>query len=79
MNPNEPLGLPNGSIRDLLTFLFTGSVVYLWVTGQPVDVAHLSIATLIVGNYFGTRGTTDPAPASPEQIAPPYIPEDQVQ
>ena len=75
MNPNEPFGLPNGTVRGVLTLMFSGVTLYLWVTGMPVPETLLGVTTLIVGNYFGVRSATDSTPVvAVEPVAAPYIP-----
>ena len=74
MNPNEPFGLPNGTVRGVIAIGFTAVTLYLYATGQAVDQTLLGISTLIIGNYFGTRGSVETVRV--EQVSAPYIPGD---
>ena len=75
LNPNEPLGLPNGSIRAILAVMFTGVTLFLWsTTGEP-DVALVAITTSIVGNYFGMRGSAEIIAIEPP-LPKPYVPDE---
>ena len=72
LNASEPLGLPPGSIRALIALGFSGVTMYLFATNQPIDPGYLAITTLIVGNYFGTRGAENvEGHTTIEVLAPP--------
>jgi hypothetical protein len=71
-----PLNLPDGSVRAILALAFTGVTIYLWGTGSIVPPELLGITGLVVGNYFGSRGST-PAAEAPEVVDAPYIPGDE--
>ena len=73
MNASEPLGLPNGSIRAILTLGITGVTLYLFAIGQSVPVDLLVVNTLVVGNYFGLRSDA-PKPVVEEIVDAPFIP-----
>ena len=49
------LFLPKGSVRGLIALGFTGAVIAMFISGQPMPEALLSIASMIVGYYFGSR------------------------
>ncbi len=71
----EPFGMPRGTVRGIIALSATLSLVYMWVTAQPVSDPQLAITTLIIGNYFGNRGATPPAAPEPPLPAP-YVPAD---
>lgn len=71
---SQPLGLPRGSIRAIIALAFTGAIIAMFVTGTPMNEAVLASWGLIVGNYFGSRGTT--STAEDVEVAKPYIPGD---
>jgi hypothetical protein len=75
MNTGEPFGLPNGTVRGIIALAFTAGTLYLWVSGQVVPEPLLALNGLVVGNYFGSRGSIGPAaPVSDETVGPPFIP-----
>lgn len=73
LDTGEPFGLPKGTIRGVLALAFSASVLFLWLTGQPVSEAQLGITTLIVGNYFGARGSSPAAEKAAEPLAEPAV------
>ena len=77
MNTGEPFGLPKGTVRGILALGFSGAVIFQWLTGAPVPNEELAVATLIVGNYFGTRSTSADAPAPEPPLAAPFVPGDE--
>jgi hypothetical protein len=50
INPTQPLGLPEGSVRALLALAVIGAFI-----AGVVD--QLEIITLVLGFYFGSRST----------------------
>ena len=72
-NPNEPLGLPKGSVRGVISLAFTSVTLYLWATTQTVPLELLALTSLIVGQYFGQRNST---PDEEPPLGAPLIPED---
>ena len=56
--------------RPLVDSTFTLALV----TGQSVSEAQLGVTTLIIGNYFGTRGGAPAAAEEPTAMDPPFIP-----
>jgi len=77
MNQIEPFGLPQGSVRGILTLAITGVTLFMWATGVVVPDALLGINALVIGNYFGYRGGA-PLPEPVEKIDAPFIPGDIV-
>lgn len=74
LNSSEPLGLPRGSVRALISLAITASVVYLWVSGQPVAGELLIAWGAVAGLYFSTRGrVTTP---QEEALADPVLGDD---
>lgn len=70
LNSSEPLGLPRGSVRALITLLITGVFCIRFAAGLPVD-ATLSFALGAVLNYYfikrdGATGPVDEIPPEPE-------------
>lgn len=67
MNPNEPLGLPRGSVRAILALVLVVSVIAFnaiaMLTGTQPDQATIGLAGMVVGYYFGKRDTEPEAPA----------------
>ncbi len=45
---DQPLGLPQGSVRAVLALMIVGSFIY---SAVPIE-----LVTLVVGFYFGQRG-----------------------
>lgn len=54
---NEPLGLPKGSVRALVTLTLIAAAVYGMLTGIDVPEWYYAAVALIVGHYFGSRST----------------------
>jgi hypothetical protein len=54
----EPFGLPKGTVRGIIALGFAGTTLFLFATGREVTDALLGISTLIIGNYFGFRGSS---------------------
>jgi len=57
MKNKKPLWLPEGSIRAIVLLMFVGTICFDAVWGkQVVDVKDfISLVTLAMGYYFGTR------------------------
>ena len=73
LNMSEPLGLPHGTVRAVIALAFTFVSLYLFATGQAVPESLLAVNTLIIGNYFGSRGVTNEGDGPEEALAPPYV------
>ena len=75
MNPNEPLGLPRGSVRALLALLVVGPAVavnsYLLATTGAYNAESTIMAAGVLFYYFGSRGATPPADVPEEPISEP--------
>ena len=58
MNEDEPLGLPEGSVRALIALALVITMCAIaGVTGEiPEEI--LGIVGIIIGFYFGTRTVT---------------------
>jgi hypothetical protein len=64
MNYNQPLNLPQGSVRAIITILVLAASVVMHVIGQPsaeLDAA----ATVALGAYFGYRVASTSVPLAP--------------
>lgn len=70
MNPNEPLGLPHGSVRAILALMVVGATVGAYALSGQVAEGLIGIAGMVIGYYFGTRSGSGPAePELPEPVA----------
>ncbi|MBN1918358.1 MAG: hypothetical protein JW889_10635 [Verrucomicrobia bacterium] len=54
----EPLGLPHGSIRALVTAFVSATCWVFIFTGAAVPSSLLSLMLTIIGYYYGLRSTT---------------------
>ncbi len=63
-NSNEPLGLPKGSIRALITLAFTGVTAYVFATGGTPGIELMTIDTVVILSYFNNR-VTEPTREEP--------------
>jgi hypothetical protein len=52
---NEPLGLPTGSVRALLTLLLVGAAVITACCGRAVPEWIIAAASTALGYYTGRR------------------------
>lgn len=60
MNDARPLWMPQGSVRAIITLLFSITVVVVACLGQKgILEMLLPIATYTIGQYFGTRSNFD--------------------
>lgn len=72
---DEPLGLPRGSVRGILAILLVaGFIAYVLIYKEANEVfmAFASIVGIVIGNYFGTRGSEtrgkEPDKSLPEAV-----------
>ena len=56
---DQPLWLPEGSVRAIITLVIVAASVIAVLTGCELPEWLVAAATLVVGFYFGTRKTTD--------------------
>lgn len=56
-NVTEPLGLPEGTVRGLITILFVLAVCTCWIMNVVVPETLKDITLIVVGYYFGSRLT----------------------
>jgi hypothetical protein len=56
LNYNEPLGLPQGSVRAIIALVLVGAAVWCAVIGNTNNFLT-EAATLVVGIYFGARAS----------------------
>jgi len=56
-NSNAPMGMPEGSVRAILSLIFAAMVIMGYYLGYDIEPL-LPIATFIIGYYFGYRGKT---------------------
>lgn len=48
----NPLWMPAGSVRAIMSLSILGSAIYMWVTGQEMTQAQELITTGALGGYF---------------------------
>lgn len=53
---DQPLGLPKGSIRSVVTLLIVGAYIVYPFFGCLAPDGFREVAVLIIGWYFGQRG-----------------------
>ncbi|MFN9035546.1 MAG: hypothetical protein ACK5YO_04580, partial [Planctomyces sp.] len=55
--PNQwpPLGLPNGSVRALLTLMVVGVVIQAVVRGQELDIIWTESLMITLAYYYTSR------------------------
>jgi hypothetical protein len=58
----QPLGLPRGSIRALITLMVAGACWALMIGGQRVPHYLLNLLLAIIAYYFGFRQRSGPVP-----------------
>jgi hypothetical protein len=69
LDSGEPFGLPRGTVRGIIALAFVGVTLEQFVAlGHAPDVALLAVTTLIVGNYFGARGSESAAIAAIAEV-----------
>lgn len=65
----DPLNLPRGSIRALITLSLLGVLFALLVLDRPVSIVYAALVLSILGHYFGSRKAEakaeDEAPRTP--------------
>lgn len=71
-----PLGLPDGSIRGLVTIAFTATTCFLFGTHSPIPPELMVINTVVITSYFQKRANDAP---SPEPLGKAFIPNDHTQ
>lgn len=59
---NEPLGLPHGSVRALMTVFLLLTVCILCIMKQPIPDILQQTFLIIVGLYYGGRAAAGKAP-----------------
>lgn len=62
----EPFGLPSGTVRGLIAFALTGTLIQQVVTGSIDAVAFIGIAGPFLGYYVAQRGTESAVRAAAE-------------
>jgi len=67
----DPLKLPRGSIRALITLALTGILWALMLLGREVPPALAGVSLIALGHYFGFRSS---GPAPEPGKAPLYLP-----
>jgi hypothetical protein len=83
--PRPPLGLPNGSIRALLTLLIVAVVIVQIVRGQEVALLWTETLMIALAHYFTSRRLVNLPPAiirrltaegyMPTEARPLYLPQ----
>jgi hypothetical protein len=54
---NEPMGLPQGSVRAIITILLILAVIGMSFTGGFINEIISTMAVASFGHYFGARAT----------------------
>lgn len=52
---NEPLGLPKGSVRAILSIGIVGASIYMFATGKVDPQEFLLVTSVVTGFYFATK------------------------
>lgn len=60
----EPLGLPAGSVRALMSLAFVGVTVYLFGIQAAVPTELLTLLGVVLTFYFTSRTAATPAQAA---------------
>ena len=61
MKWSEPLGLPRGTVRALVTIAFVAVTLFMFATVKVVPVELLLMTGVVVTFYFATRAVEPPA------------------
>jgi hypothetical protein len=65
LNPNEPLGLPRGSVRGVLAILVVGSTVVDAIVNGAPNAALTGMAGSVLTWYFVKRDRADEEQEAP--------------
>lgn len=68
MNKLEPLGLPAGSVRAIISLLIVGSTCIQFVIGTVPDPALLTLAGVVSTFYFVKRQNDPVVVTLPEPV-----------
>lgn len=60
----DPLNMPRGSVRALITLALLGTLFTLMAMGRPIPMIFSAVILLVLGHYFGSRS---PAPSGEEK------------
>jgi len=52
---NNPLWMPEGSVRSLMALSVVGAALFMWVTGREMTQAQELITSGVAGAYFVIR------------------------
>ena len=55
----EPLGLPQGSVRALVTLILCGTICFLMISAAPLPPTLELVLAIVMGYYFGHRSKAD--------------------
>jgi len=64
----SPLGLPNGSVRALLTLLILGVVINEMLIGRDIDILWYETLVIALAHYFSRRRFLNIPPESVPQL-----------
>lgn len=74
LDPTQPLGLPEGSVRALLVIMLTAAFLYLCLTGGQVPAALEELVKWGTGGYgvmkLGQMLLKAPSPPGPPTLPP---------
>ena len=69
---SEPLWMPAGSVRAIMTLAILGSAIYMWVTGQEMTQSQELLTTGALGGYFIIKqlnsGSSKPDGSQPKDL-----------
>lgn len=69
----EPLGLPQGSVRAALAVGLTATICVMFILGSVIPDALMILVTAADAYYFAARSNA-PAPVTPEPVlAEPFV------
>ena len=67
----DPLSLPRGSVRALVTLALLGVLWTLMLSGREVPLSLAFVVLLVLGHYFGSRGGREKVPGERQPL---YLP-----
>ena len=55
LRPNQPLWLPKGSVRAIITLTVIFAAVHCFMTGIQIDETFKTLIATVIAFYFGSR------------------------
>jgi hypothetical protein len=65
----QPLGLPSGSVRAIVTLFLTGAIVGAQLRGIALEPSLVTTWQALLAAYVGTRAYTNVAEAKASAVA----------